>query len=550
MHLEYRDPLEVELSSYLRSEVLGQEESIDTIAKLVAARLSQIGDREAPIAVLYLGGPTGVGKTETAHALADFFLGDPKGFTKIHGEDLQDHHTSRNLFGSPKSYVGYDDPPRLNEADLQSYHKKALEAGKTHSSVSAHSKFSIILIDEIDKIHPSICQNFLGIFDKGFFELPNGSENDPDLSYSKFTDFRQTIFILTSNAGEHERSEHLERAPMGFTQSSDHNARHAQSAEVVQRALRKKFAPEFIERIDTFLTYRPLTPDVAQGIVRKEIDRFRGGFLKRKFGNAIAVDVRPETVVSVAEGGLDPKRGARNLNRFVENSLIVPLRNVVMSGQLAGIPEGKTATLRVEGDRDSLSVTLLGLKARELGKGDIVATILEARQKTMVGRIEDVHAKIEAFRRIYELAFQEHFSMNSEAARLEKELLSCGIPQDEIELIRNDVVERLDREEREKQASEDAKDAGLPYDTPLPNAIELFYPISPEAIMEIIRFYIKNADKALKTPGMTQLRNGLVVLAIREACKKLIGKGLTKDQYDFVAQATHEVYLRMKAKTR
>lgn len=173
---------------------------MEKVAKTVAARIAQIGDRDNPLAVIYAGGPTGVGKTETAVAIAEFFLGNPKGYTKIEGNDHQDQYTSRNLFGSPKAYVGYDDPPKLNEADLHSFHKKALEGGKTHQTVSALSKFAIVLVDEVDKMHGSICQNFLGIFDKGEFELPTGSENDPNLTYSKYTDYRQTIFILTSNA--------------------------------------------------------------------------------------------------------------------------------------------------------------------------------------------------------------------------------------------------------------------------------------------------------------------------------------------------------------
>lgn len=200
LHLEYQDPLEVELSAFLKSRVLGQEAAMEKIAKTVASRIAQVGDRDAPLAVIYAGGPTGVGKTETALALAEFFLSDSKGYTKVHGEDYQDHHTSRNLFGSPKSYVGYDDPPKFNEADLCAAHKKALESGKTHQSVSALPKFSIVLVDEADKMHRSICQNFLGIFDKGEFELPTGSENNPELTYSKHVDFRQTIFLLTSNA--------------------------------------------------------------------------------------------------------------------------------------------------------------------------------------------------------------------------------------------------------------------------------------------------------------------------------------------------------------
>lgn len=464
-----------------------------------------------------------MGKTETAVALSEFFLGISNGFTKIEGNDLQDHHTSRNLFGSPKSYVGYDDPPKLNEADLHSFHRKALESGKTHQSVSALSKFAIVLIDEVDKMHRSICQNFLGIFDKGEFELPTGEENDPNLTYSKYTDFRQTIFILTSNAGESERREQLDKKPMGFAPTSSNEIRHEESEEAIKKVLKQKFSPEFTERIDLFLSYKPLTVHVAEGIARREIDKLRNGFVRRRTGNSVAIDVRPETVTSLAKAGLDPLKGARNFNRFVEDRLIMPLRNVFLSGQLSGIPEGKTATLKVEGQFDALSVSLSGLKAKETGVSDAVASVIEEKRKTIIGRIEDVHSKVEAYRRIYEIAFLEHFSMSNEAARLEKELLEAGIPQSEIEAIRDEVVEEIDRAERERQDGDgEIGMENVPYDGPEPDAATLFYPISPEAVFEVIRFFVVNAEKPLKQPHLTELRNGLVVLTIINACEKLL----------------------------
>lgn len=308
LHLEYRDPLEVELSAFLKSRVLGQEAAMEKVAKTVAARIAQVGDRDNPLAVIYAGGPTGVGKTETAVALSEFFLGNSKGFTKVEGNDLQDHHTSRNLFGAPKSYVGYDDPPKFNEADLHSFHRKALESGKTHQSVSALPKFAIVLVDEIDKMHYTICQNFLGIFDKGEFELPNGEESDPNLAYSKYTDFRQTIFILTSNAGEAERRDVLDKNPMGFAPPPSIETRHEESEEAIKAALKRKFSPEFAERIDLFLSYKHLTAQVAEGIARREIDKLRNGFVKRRTGNSVAIDIRPETISSIAKAGLDPLR--------------------------------------------------------------------------------------------------------------------------------------------------------------------------------------------------------------------------------------------------
>ncbi len=145
-----------------------------------------------------------MGKTETAHALAEFFFGDPEGFTKIQGEGLIKDAHAANLFGSSKMYVGYKDPTPFADSRLFAPLKQAQEDGKAHPSIARDESFSIVLVDEFDKVHDTVRQNFLGIFDKGKWEFSTGSEDDPDLNYSRVTDFRRTVFILTSNLGERD----------------------------------------------------------------------------------------------------------------------------------------------------------------------------------------------------------------------------------------------------------------------------------------------------------------------------------------------------------
>lgn len=201
----------------------------------------------------------------------------------------------------------------------------------------------------------------------------------------------------------------------------------------------------------------------------------------------------------------------------------MPLRNVFLSGQLSGIPEGKTATLKVEGQHDSITVSLTGLKAKETAPADSVASVIEEKRKTIIGRIEDVHSKIEAYRRIYEIAFTEHFSMANEAARLEKELLDAGIPQSEIESVRDEVVMEIDRRENERRAAEEILGTeNVPYESPAPDVAKLFYPISPEAVATVINFFIVHAEKPLKLPQFAQLRNDLIVKGIYDACELLL----------------------------
>jgi type VI secretion system protein VasG len=128
-----------------------------------------IAPRKGPLAVFYSSGPTGVGKTETCHALAEYFFGDSEAFVKIAGEDYQDKHSSRNLFGSAKSYVGYGESTPLNDTNVYAGYTQALGSGRLNKHIVGKDKFrnfNIILVDEVEKMHPDIHQNFLGVFDK------------------------------------------------------------------------------------------------------------------------------------------------------------------------------------------------------------------------------------------------------------------------------------------------------------------------------------------------------------------------------------------------
>lgn len=229
-----------------------------------------IAPRKGPIAVLYLSGPTGVGKTETCHTLAEYFFGDPHAFVEIHGEDYQDYYTSRNLFGGSKNLVGYGEATLLNDTFVYAGYNQAMESGKLNKHIAGkdlHKNFSIVLLDEVEKMHPAIHQNLLGIFDKGKFHFPTGKEHKEELSYSQVTDFSNTIFILTSNIGEHENN----KSGMGFNVTVD--SRQKDAKENTIQAIKKKFSPEFRGRITEFLHYEPLE--------RADIEKICGIYMDR-----------------------------------------------------------------------------------------------------------------------------------------------------------------------------------------------------------------------------------------------------------------------------
>lgn len=247
--------IETELRDFLRSKIIGQNTSTDRLASIIASRMYSLAPRTGPLAVIYIPGPSGTGKTETCHALADYFFSNPKGFVKISGEDLQDIHASRNLFGAIKTYVGYGEPTPLSDTNVYAGYNEALESGKLNKYISENDElknFSIVLIDEVEKMHPNTHQNFLGIFDKGEFRFPTGKEQQKNIEYSEVTDFSNTIFILTSNIGEEENT----RAGIGFGATIE--GRQSGGKDTIMKAVRQVFSPEFIGRITDFLCYEPL----------------------------------------------------------------------------------------------------------------------------------------------------------------------------------------------------------------------------------------------------------------------------------------------------
>jgi ATP-dependent Clp protease ATP-binding subunit ClpA len=277
------------LGEALKRVVFGQDEAVDQVASAIKRSRAGLGPPERPAGSFLFTGPTGVGKTELAKQLARH-LGN-----EFHRYDMSEYgekHAVSRLIGAPPGYVGFE------------------QGGLLVDAVRQHP-YSVVLLDEIEKAHPDLMGILLQVMDHATLTDNTGRK----------ADFRQTILIMTSNAGSREMSQ----AAIGFAGDGwqDAKARGKQ-------ALERFFAPEFRNRLDAIVTFNSLTPGVMETIVDKFVLELESQLRERK----VAIDLRPEARAHLALKGFDPVFGARPLSRLVQSELRNPLTDEILFGKL------------------------------------------------------------------------------------------------------------------------------------------------------------------------------------------------------------------------
>ncbi|MEU2348950.1 ATP-dependent Clp protease ATP-binding subunit [Modestobacter sp. NPDC049651] len=327
---EERDRL-LRLEDHLHQRVVGQEEAVEVVAEAIRRSRAGLGDPDRPIGSFLFLGPTGVGKTELARALAEALFGDSDRMIRLDMSEFQERHTVSRLVGSPPGYVGYEDAGQLTEA------------------VRRHP-YSVVLLDEVEKAHPDVFNTLLQLLDDGRLTDSQG----------RTVDFSNTVVIMTSNLG----SEAIVNTagPLGFTS----NGAGSDVRDQVMRRLREAFRPEFLNRIDEIVVFRQLEPEQLAKITDLLLDETR----RRLRAQDIAVEFAPEAVSWLAERGFERAFGARPLRRAIQREVDNRLSRLVLGGEL-----GAGQLVRVDVADGALTFEVSEAPANEVAPQEFPASL-------------------------------------------------------------------------------------------------------------------------------------------------------------------------------
>jgi len=302
-----------QMATILSQRVIGQDEAVAKVADVVTMARAGLRDKRRPVGVFLFMGPTGVGKTELSKALADFLFGSEKDMIRLDMSEYMEKHSVSRLIGAPPGYVGHDEEGQLT--------------GRLR-----RRPYSVVLLDEVEKAHPEICDLFLQLFDEG--RLTD--------SHGRTVDGKSAIFIMTSNVA----TTAAPPRPIGFAAGPPEPCPvPADSKETFMADLRRVFRPEFLNRIDEIVLFRPLSPEDLARIARNMLDTLSRSMLDQR---NIELSFTDEVVAMVTAAAYDPANGARPLARVIERMVTRPLSRLPIGSEFQ---PGDAVVCRREGDQ-------------------------------------------------------------------------------------------------------------------------------------------------------------------------------------------------------
>lgn len=276
----------------LKKRIIGQDDAVEKVSRTVKIGRAGLRDPKKPLGVFLFMGPTGVGKTELAKALAQFLFGSENEMIRLDMSEFMEKHSVSKLTGSPPGYVGYEEEGQLT--------------GKLRTR-----PYTVVLLDEVEKAHPSVLDVFLQVFDEGRLTDAKG----------KTVDAKNAIFIMTSNIGVKD----IRKSPIGFNLGISNK-----DVPKPRSLLQGKFRTEFLNRIDEIISFRNLEPAAVGRITALILDKLK----ERLTSQNISLDVTEETIQYIALEGYDPEFGARPLAREIEQLITIPLTEKLLKGAI------------------------------------------------------------------------------------------------------------------------------------------------------------------------------------------------------------------------
>ena len=301
------------MESILHKRVIGQEEAVEAVARAIRRGRTGLKDPRRPIGSFMFLGPTGVGKTELSKALAEAVFGSEKAMIRVDMSEYMEKHSVSKLIGSPPGYVGHEEGGQLSEKVRR-------------------NPYSVILFDEIEKAHPDVFNILLHVLDDGHITDSQGRK----------VDFKQTIIIMTSNTGAQAIQEPKR---LGFGAGEDAAADYQRMKDRVMEEVKRNYRPEFINRIDQILVFKPLTKEEIRqivGLLLKELEN------RCKNQLELEVSFRPAVLDKLAEKGFDSKYGARPLKREIQTQIEDKLAEELLSGNAC---KGDHVTVTLKDDQ-------------------------------------------------------------------------------------------------------------------------------------------------------------------------------------------------------
>ena len=308
------------MEAELHKRVVGNDEAIKALSQAIRRTRAGLKDPRRPGGSFIFAGPTGVGKTELAKALAEFLFGDEDALITMDMSEFAEKHTVSRLFGSPPGYVGYDEGGQLTEKVRR-------------------KPFSVVLFDEVEKAHPEIFNSLLQVLDEGRLTDSQGRN----------VDFKNTVIIMTTNLGARD----ISKGVLGFSAGAESMTEYDRMKAKVNGALKEHFRPEFLNRVDETIVFAQLTPAEIEKIVELEIAKLDARLKDKDMG----IELTTEAKALLAKRGYDPVLGARPLKRTIQREIEDVLSEKILYGELGS---GEIVAVGVEGEGKEATFTFAG----------------------------------------------------------------------------------------------------------------------------------------------------------------------------------------------